>query len=179
MPNLFNNKQKNQGTQPQDHQALTPIPESYEGDNIPYRGMENHGVKANEHFTEPVEGYQRGAATLDVYHDYEPEPEPIPVRVVGEGGGMVASRIYQIPLPADGTVTQILPRMKERQRAILQLNAQSVTLLTDRNGQVWNGLTLAASAQFTVNAQTEMFASTTNAGAVVTVYVEYNVKEEQ
>lgn len=177
MPSMFGNKQKNTGTQPLEKNAVVPVPESYAGDNIPYRGMEQHGVTAHEHFTEPTEHYARGAATLDVYHDVKPEVEPIPVRVVGQGGSMLASRIYQIPLQADGTVTQILPRMKERQRAILQVNAQAVTLLTDRNGQVWNGFDLAASSQFTVNSQTEMFASTTNAGAVITVYVEYSVKD--
>lgn len=179
MPSLFGNKQQNVGKAPPNNNGKqSPLPESYEGDNKPWRGIENHGVAAHEHFTEPVEEFQRGEATLtEEFHTFPAEPDPIPVRVVGEGGTLIASRVYQVPLPSDGTVTQILPRMKERVKAILQGNAQTVTLLTDRNGQVWNGFLLAASAQFTVGSQTELYASTTNVGAVVTVYVEYTVQE--
>lgn len=179
MPNPFFNKQKNTSTEvPNTPQRIDPLPESYAGDNLPYRGLVNHGVKETDKPVGPVEHFDRGAATLPVYHDYVPEPEPIPVRVVGEGGSMIASRIAQVPIPSDGTVTQILPRMKNRKTAIVQNGSGGiVTLLTDRNGQTWMGYSLAANAQFTVNAQTELYASST-AGSTVTVYVEYYVEEE-
>lgn len=65
---------------------IAPVPEEYAGDNLPYRGTNNHGVDGSEDWRETSEdGPLRSDGRLvDVYEHDEPQPEPIPVYLVNQ-----------------------------------------------------------------------------------------------
>lgn len=61
--------------------GIPPVPEDYAGYNLPYRGIETHGVEPN---AEPqrTPGYEEGRPT--VYEAVPQDQEPVPVRIVQE-----------------------------------------------------------------------------------------------
>lgn len=82
MANPLLSKQKATSTDPTDRQ-VTPIAERYEGQNWPYRGMENHGVEPTNK-PDDMPGYD-GTIPVELVM-MDPPPDPIPVKIVGEGG---------------------------------------------------------------------------------------------
>jgi hypothetical protein len=65
-----------------DKGAIVPVPEEYEGFNLPYRGIETHGVEPN---AEPREfqGYAEGREVE--YESPQPPTDVVPVRIVETG----------------------------------------------------------------------------------------------
>lgn len=59
--------------------AIEPVPESYEGTNNPYRGIEAHGVDPTETPRDPV-GWAEGVPV--VYEDEQQPTEVVPVEIV-------------------------------------------------------------------------------------------------
>ncbi len=59
--------------------AITPVLESYEGDNNAYRGIEQHGVPQTEEFSD-VPGYD--GTVLVPYDEPEKQPDPVPVKII-------------------------------------------------------------------------------------------------
>lgn len=68
-------------------EALTPVPEEYEGTNFPYRGTGNHGVEPTPG-VDPEAYYDRSSFDMnpDKFESLPPEkePDPVPVRIVNE-----------------------------------------------------------------------------------------------
>ncbi len=80
MPNPLMSPQMNTGKRPQNHEVYTPVEEEWEGENLPYRGTQDHGVKHQE-----VDVYEDDYKDETTYTDYDGETrDPVPVRVVGE-----------------------------------------------------------------------------------------------
>lgn len=71
---------------------IEPVPEEYEGDNNPYRGIESHGVEPTAD-PRPVPGHSEGRPV--VYDAPQEEPEPLPVVIRSEHGRELRrSRFY-------------------------------------------------------------------------------------
>lgn len=130
MPNPFFNRQKATSTNVPDRQRITPVPESYAGDNHPYRGTENHGVPDTENPHDPSVEFDNEATHLIVYDEEVPEPEPIPVKVMNQAGGRrVGFRTFRTVVPIDGTPIQVLGRNdKRRNLTILNNGDRSVAI---------------------------------------------------
>lgn len=63
--------------------AIEPAVEEYEGDNLPYRGVVDHGVSGSVDFRETSEDMpDHDGRQVAVYEVPEDGPEPVPVRVV-------------------------------------------------------------------------------------------------
>lgn len=71
---------------PERPEPITPVPERYAGDNLPYRGIEQHGVSVDENWRDPADDMAVGpdGRLVDVYEHDAPEPDPIPVYIVNE-----------------------------------------------------------------------------------------------
>lgn len=101
---------------PQRPQPIEPVTESYEGENIPYRGTELHGVPM---FDEPqdVPAWHEGREV--VYEEQEPEQDPVPVRIVNTSGREVRrSRIFQVPAPVLDTPAKQVVGMDEQRSSV-------------------------------------------------------------
>lgn len=64
---------------------ITPVPEDYAGDNIPYRGVVPHGAPVKDDWRDPETDMpvRPDGRLVDVYEHEEPAPAPIPVRIIG------------------------------------------------------------------------------------------------
>lgn len=86
MPSPFLRTQQNRSRQSDADRpvAIAPIPEEYEGDNIPYRGVVNHGVAVDESWRNTSEDMpvDPDGRLVDVYDAEETAPDPIPVYIV-------------------------------------------------------------------------------------------------
>ncbi len=63
--------------------AIKPIPETYAGQNFPYRGTETHGVDPIYDVEPPPEQWEGGMVPVSVAEPEEPQ-KVIPVRIVEE-----------------------------------------------------------------------------------------------
>lgn len=65
-------------------EPITPVAESYAGDNVPYRGVNDHGVTVADDWRDPHDdmSVRPDGRLVDVYEHDQPEPEPIPVYLV-------------------------------------------------------------------------------------------------
>lgn len=63
---------------------IAPLPEHYAGDNLPYRGTEQHGVSVAEDWRDPAEDgpLPPDGRLVDVYEPEEKGHDPIPVYIV-------------------------------------------------------------------------------------------------
>ena len=64
-------------------EAIAPVPENYVGDNIPYRGVVNHGVPVDEPFIETDELEEEENPPTEYVPPVD-EQDPVPVKIVQE-----------------------------------------------------------------------------------------------
>ncbi len=111
----------NVGHQPQER--FQPIPESYVGDNNPYRGIENHGVDPT---CDPREIEEYQDSQIKVHYEDEPEiPDPIPVRIVTEKSIELHRWRVVRTMTKENEAVQLLGRM--RTRTIMQIKNLDAT----------------------------------------------------
>lgn len=152
------NIRRNLGTNTASRQAMTPIPEQYEGSNHPYRGIEQHGVEDTVR-TSPVPGYEDNAHPVEYEIDKEP-PAPIPVKIVTEGGDeIIESRVFTMPIT--NVASRVLNQMRSRKTATIK-NLGPNTVYLAPNADVlhgtWNAFPLKAGDSQTITAHTNMWA---------------------
>ena len=84
MPNPLARVQVTSKEPPKRPDAIPPVPEHYEGDNNPYRGIEDHGVKPDvkPSPTQADWDTREGRTYMAPAEEYE----PIPVRIVQQHG---------------------------------------------------------------------------------------------
>jgi hypothetical protein len=102
---------------PKRPEAIPPEPEHYAGTNQPYRGINDHGVKA----TEKPSPTQADWDTREghTYMAPEEEYEPIPVRIVQQHGNEFRQfRVHRMSVNAAKSV-QLLGRNHERSSVYL------------------------------------------------------------
>lgn len=137
MPNPFFNRQKATSTNVPDRQQVTPVAETYAGNNHPYRGIEDHGVPDTVDPHDPHMEFDNEASHLIVYDETVPEPEPIPVRVVNQAGGRrIGFRTFRTVVPIDGTPIQILGRNDKRRNLTILNNGDRSVAIAPKPGDL-------------------------------------------
>lgn len=127
MPNPLARVQVTSKKPPERPEAIPPVPEHYEGDNNPYRGTEDHGVK-------PTEKPSPTGADWDTRegHTYLPpeeEYEPIPVRIVQQHGNEFRQfRVHRMSVN-NGQAVQFLGRNLARQSVYVENPDAALTLM--------------------------------------------------
>lgn len=116
--------------------ALTPVPEEIDGDVIPYRGTETHGVDAgNVTYVDPRGELRKSVDAVVKPADHP--PTPILVKVVNSDGDEVWDwRV--VSTVASATPASILNRDRRRTSARI-INNGAVTVLIGRS-QMMNSL---------------------------------------
>lgn len=110
-------------------EAIEPVAEHYAGENIPYRGTEQHGIKPGPAYSDHRDEIRKSVDVEAVEHPHP--PTPVLVKVVKEDGGeSVDWRV--ITALASAVPTQLLNRMRKRTTAHI-LNYGSVTVLIGRS----------------------------------------------
>lgn len=177
MPNHLYNKELNIGSNPEDR----PIPEDVimqyeEGDNNPYRGIENHGVKHHSEWPMPPEN--EGEGVLE--HTVELPPEPIPVRIVTSGGNEIRSwivrRDFVSPSPQ---CSRILPKSTNRTKALIRNTGTATIYIAPEplsNSQF--GYPIPTGYEMPYNQEGEIWAITDDpAQQSVALLIEFSIKE--
>lgn len=136
---------------------LKPIPERYAGVNIPYRGTETHGVDplfVVEPHPDEVEG---GMVPIIMPSDEPPRPVQ-DVRIVKEGPKEIIEwRAYQGT--CGGSANILVGRMDSRISFRLKNLSADKRLIVggDNNLSRFMGWPVAPDAEFTVDADTEVY----------------------
>lgn len=116
-------------------EPIPPQMEAAEGDNIPYRGIVDHGVPVAHTFHD-FAGYEDTEEGSD--KEYEKEPDPIPVRIVTAGGRELRrARTWQDIVPDTTTVRKIAGRNEARTSIVIYNNSAAL---------VWVGFTESVTA---------------------------------
>lgn len=158
-----------------DREPIEPIVEQYEGTNLPYRGVQYHGVEPTERPQEP-EGYAN-AVEVD-YLDAEPTQEAVPVRVVNR------TDRYQRTARADTfTLVANIPvnvAGREDTRTSLKIvnthATQTVYIGFAANMTNWNGsYPLAAGKDITTVSQDDVFVMSLVGGELIGWIAEYEL----
>ncbi len=119
MPNPFARRPVNTSqSAPTERKGMDPVPEAYAGFNLPYRGVQMHGVEPT---ADPVATPGYPDKDVVVYEDEVPEPEPVPVRVVNREARFrrtwkADSKLYAYNA---GQAFQLLPREENRVKAVV------------------------------------------------------------
>lgn len=163
---------------------IAPVPEEYAGDNLPYRGINNHGVDGSEDWRETSEDapLRSDGRLIDVYEHDQPEPEPIPVYLVnrssrerrafrtitGYAGGTDYGRARQL-FGQDETRTRITIKVPT--------GGQTIWLSDDAgNANAASGYPVAAGETYVTESQEPIYATVAQAGdQLVCLAVEYRV----
>jgi hypothetical protein len=176
MPNRYS-QQPGQATAPDERQPYTPVPDDYEGDNNPYRGLQNHGVEPSGKPYE-VPGFED--ATPVVFEITEPEPEPVPVRIVNSETGSRQMRKWAVSaLPiTEGQPHQLAGRDLRRTSLILHNSGPDTVYVTpDNNAATYIAMPIGVDDTFRLETQDDVWAIV-EAGSEATVIVstEYTVE---
>lgn len=110
---------------PKKPEALKPEPEVYEGFNLPYLGVVDHGVEYTNEVVDP-HVVDRTEEAIQ-YGKPAPDPNPVAVRIVNEGAQEIrAWRVHRYTVST--TPVQILNRNESRTRVFIKNNTASRTL---------------------------------------------------
>lgn len=182
MPNpltrLMGNQSREEDTP---KRGLTPVEDNPAGDNVPYRGVVDHGVPWDESDARDVPGY--GERDAVVYEQAPVEQNPIPVYIVNEGGREVR-RMRTVRGVAGGStngrVRDILGFDEDRVSARIRNPGADIVYITenlsDWNGAVLNGYPLIQNESYETRSQEPVYAAVANANdASVNVIIEYAV----
>lgn len=158
---------------------VTPIPESYAGDNNPYRGTESHGVHPTVDPTN-TPGYREDGrpVALPLVPDSEP-PAPLPVRIVNEGGKEFdkwrVATAYAIP-----QASQIVGALRSRTTLRIRNNSETDTVYVspDSSCSPFTGYPLRPGAELSLNSTDPVYACTDPAvpQVILSVLWEYTVE---
>lgn len=109
--------------------AIEPVPDTYAGELIPYRGIEQHGVKPGPSYKDHRDEIRK---SVDVEVQPHPHPvTPVLVKVVREGGN--ESRDWRvISAVASAVPSMVVNRMDTRTLARV-LNNGTVGILVGRS----------------------------------------------
>lgn len=182
MPNPFSRSQLvTSKTNVERPKPITPVLERVQGENHPYRGLEDHGVDNVYDPTDPV----TNTVDIDgrpVKIEYVPEekiPEPVPVRIVQE-----SSREYRqfwtdrITL-SDGR-SSILGRDNNRITArVVNTDAAKTVWIASNNADLaLRGYPLGPGKELPISGEMPVYAMATDGtGVVLGLYVETSVPE--
>lgn len=183
MRNPFLAPQRNQSREEDTpKRGLTPIPDNPAGDNVPYRGVVDHGVDWDESQSRDVPGY--GDREVVTYEEPPNEPEPVPVRIVEEGS-RERRRVRTVRAYAGGstvgTSRAILGEDDMRTRArIKNLHATKQVFISDTlmdfTGVFLNGYPLAPGESYETYSHEPLYAVVDDtADSPVAVIMEYGV----
>lgn len=117
---------------PNRSEPIPPVPEKYAGDNLPYRGIEQHGVSVDENWRDPADDMAIGpdGRLVDVYEHDAPEPEPVPVRIVGtDSAERPAFRTMRMHLDTNAGPTLLLGKDSRRQSVFIRNDTATKTLV--------------------------------------------------
>lgn len=158
-----------------DRKPLKPQVESYEGTNIPYRGVMYHGVEPTEKPRRP-EGF--GGAVEADYEPEVPEQQAIPVRVVNQSDRYFSTaRADTRTLPA-GAVINVVSRDDTRVslKIINTSDAETVYIGFTQDMVPWNNsYPLMPGKDVTLVSQDDVFAYTTAADVIIGWLAEYQL----
>lgn len=160
-------------------EAVTPVPEEYEGTNFPYRGIENHGV-APTVGVNPEDYYDHdqwtaGPEKIDS-EPPDPEPDPVKVKIVNETAReRFAFRTYQF-LAEGERAHQFIGRNDKRSTVRIKVEAAATTGVlvgTDPGIDFITGYLVEAGQELVVRTTEEMYCLATkgSAGAFQAFYV--------
>jgi hypothetical protein len=158
-----------------------PILERYEGDNIPYRGTEQHGVEWDQGDQRQAPGYEGREAI--VYEAPPKETDPIPVRIVEEESARELRRMRTVVQYAGGSDsgTNKLLLGRDESRSFVKIknpNAEVVYLTNGRMNQemaILNGYPLIENETYETRSQDEVYAAVDLATDVpVPMIIEYS-----
>lgn len=161
---------------------VPPTPEQYAGDNIPYRGVVEHGQPVDDNWRDPADDLpQHDGRLVDVYEHESVEPDPIPVYIVNQSSReRRAFRTMQSY--AGGTdvgVMRIVGQDDSRTRLTIKVptGAQTVWVADDSaNANSVVGFPIAAGESYTTETQEALYASVAQpAQQVLYLAVEYRV----
>lgn len=164
-----------------DRQPITPIPESYEGENNPYRGTEQHGVIPMYQPLAPQQWEQGRPVT---FPEAPAEEEPIAVRIVEESGREL-NRMRTFGAYTGTTNNppkEVLGKSQERRTVHLKHITDAATVWISHARETCNsnnGHPMQKGDEFTTNSQEAIYAWA-DAADPLTIYVrvEYSVKVE-
>jgi hypothetical protein len=98
-------------------ERVQPVPEEYEGENQPYRGIQEHGVTPDE---TPMRTPPHNEGRPVTYEAPVEEPVPVPVRIVGEYGREIRLGQTDAVTLVKGQTRQLLGKDDKRISALIR-----------------------------------------------------------
>lgn len=178
MPNPLVRLGQQNTSQRDSKEGIAPVPETYAGRNLPYRGVVDHGVDVN---TEPVEP-QDWTDGRPVEYDAPPDDVTVvPVRIVEEGARELR-RFRTSVAYAGGTdhgrARQIINQDENRTSVTIRNRTIDKTIWYSDKPETANelgGYPLDAGAEKTLTAHTAVYATVEDAAdTAVHILVEYS-----
>jgi hypothetical protein len=181
MPNPLIQRQRNISTKPLDHDdAIPPRVDSYEGDNNPYRGIENHGVESKNRLSDVPEEFAPEDYKIIPYDSEDKDIDPIPVRVVHgpterEFRTFLTGRAYATA-NASCIVARDFTRSKVRLRNI---SGVTVWLSNTPSVQVFSGYPIPTQTEFVYEGNSEIWAVSEDGNQqAIAILTEYTIAEK-
>ncbi len=173
-PNPLIHPQMNTSKRPQTHEVYTPVEEDWEGENIPYRGTQDHGVKHKEY-----DVYEDDYKDETVYEEYEGETrDPVPVRLVGESSRELRKWRY-VYAQATDVAQRVVGAMDNRQTVKIRNNGPNMAYLSpDSNVSSMNGYPLPMGEELSLVTTDDVWSCNGIVGelANLAIVMEYTVK---
>lgn len=166
---------------------IAPVPEDYAGDNVPYRGVVDHGAPVDDNFRDPETDMpvRPDGRLVDVYEHEETHHEPIPVYIVNRSS-RERRTFRSVTAYAGGTnfgARQILGQDETRTRATIRNNSLGVDLWisdTAAGATDYSGYLIKQDETYTTESQEPIYAWVNNAdGMRVPIAVECRVSLDQ
>lgn len=181
MPNPFTRVKVTSQEPPERPHAIDPVPEHVKGDNNPYRGLESHGVPADNEPTPPG----MWADNHEGFNYVEPplEVDPIPVEIVTRyGREFRRHRMHRMSIDNTHGV-QFIGRNESRTSIVLQNRDAANSIFIshapiDAQNFAIAGWELAKGESVTINSQAAIFAVGSNAAVATLQAIEYYVLEQ-
>lgn len=169
-------------------EPITPVPEDYAGDNLPYRGINDHGVSVDEHWRSPSQdmGVRPDGRLVDVYEPEEHHQEPIPVYLVNRSSR--ERRAFRPVVAYAGGTTfgqarQILGQDETRTKATIFNKSVGIDLwISDapETANAMSGFYVKDGTSYVTESQEPVYASAVQANDLpVYIAVEYRVSLDQ
>lgn len=167
-------------TPPERPDRLQPVPETYKGVNLPYRGVQNHGVAlpegANPDAYYEASGYDLNPDAFETI-PADKEPDPVPVRIVMESAReRFPFRCGSLVIPTNSNVLELMGRNDRRIKVRMRVpgsSAGSVIFGGDRNLSSVNGYTITTGGEIEIATTENIYVVNANPTQAPTImYVE-------
>lgn len=163
---------------------IAPVPEDYAGDNLPYRGTEQHGVSVAEHWRDTSEdmSLRPDGRLVDVYEPEETAHEPIPVYIVNQSSherrAFKVINAYATGTNNGTTGRMILPRDDGRTQATIRNPGGGQHINISNSADLCNstfGFTVLTGSTYVTQTQEALYAAcpTSADDYMVQIAVEY------